>query len=303
MTVVKMHAESLSVPELVRSGLAPEPYVLSAGILPALRLAGREGRRRAAVSLDLGLSEVEVGMAQAGVLLPDGSRLRWEDLDAMDGDGRCFVVHAGALVPAQALSPTSGRAYSLRATGRAPALLNSGFPMHRVLDTTPDADARSKVGAVRPVRGSVLDTATGLGYTAIEEARTADVVHTFEVDPSVLVLARVNPWSRPLFDPGSRIVSHVADVTEAISDLAPRAFDVIVHDPPTLALGGEMYSGAFYAQLARVVRSRGRLYHYVGDVKSAYGRRLLPGVVRRLRDAGFREVRVVPGAAGLVARL
>jgi predicted methyltransferase len=172
-----------------------------------------------------------------------------------------------------------------------------------MLEVTPEADARSKVAAVRPVRGRVLDTAMGLGYTAIAAARTADSVCTFEIDPAVVILAYINPWSRPLFDAGSRITQRLGDVSEAIGELPAGAFDVVVHDPPTVALGGDMYSGAFYVQLARVLRRRGRLYHYIGDTRSAYGRRVLPGVIRRLREAGFTDVRVVPEAVGLVARL
>jgi predicted methyltransferase len=227
----------------------------------------------------------------------------WTELRDAGDDARCYLVHAGRLLLALVESGQSGRVYSLRATDRAPTILNSGFPMHRMVDVTPEADAMSKVAAVRPVRGRVLDTAMGLGYTAIAAARTADSVCTFEIDPAVVVLAYVNPWSRPLFDAGSGIAQHLSDVSETISDLPAKEFDVIVHDPPTVALGGEMYSGAFYVQLARVLRRRGRLYHYVGDTRSAYGRRVLPGVIRRLREAGFTDIRVVPQAVGLVARL
>jgi predicted methyltransferase len=47
----------------------------------------------------------------------------------------------------------------------------------------------------------VLDTATGLGYTAIATARCPHVneVVTIEVDHAPLELCRYNPWSQELF--------------------------------------------------------------------------------------------------------
>jgi predicted methyltransferase len=288
--------------ELVLSGEIRAPYLLTGRTASKLQQAREAGQQRVAVSLDLGLSAGEVEIGAAGVGLPDGSSLAWKELRDVGDEGRCCVVHDGRVLPALVESAQSGRVYSLRATDRAPTILNSGFPMHRMQEVTPEADAMSKVAAVRPVRGRVLDTAMGLGYTAIAAARTADSVCTFEIDPAVVLLAYINPWSRPLFEAGSRIVQHLGDVCETVGDLPAREFDVIVHDPPTLALGGEMYSGAFYVQLARVLRRRGRLYHYVGDTRSAYGRRVMPGVIRRLREAGFTDIRVVPEAVGLVAR-
>jgi len=39
----------------------------------------------------------------------------------------------------------------------------------------------------------------GLGYTAIEAAHTSEHVITIELDPTVVEIARQNPWSRALF--------------------------------------------------------------------------------------------------------
>ena len=84
-------------------------------------------------------------------------------------------------------------------TASAPTMLISGIPMHRIKDTNPHQDTLSKLKAIAPVRGDVLDTTTGLGYTAIEAAKTARHVTTIEIDPTAQEIARFNPWSQALF--------------------------------------------------------------------------------------------------------
>jgi len=79
--------------------------------------------------------------------------------------------------------------------------------------TDPYRDTRQKIRAVSPLRGRVLDICTGLGYTAIEAAKTAEEVVTIELDPTALEVARLNPWSRPLFD-NPRIRQIVGDAFE-----------------------------------------------------------------------------------------
>ena len=68
-----------------------------------------------------------------------------------------------------------------------------------------------------------------------------------------------------------------------------------------MALGGELYSGAFYRELRRVLSRNGRLFHYIGDPDSAYGRNTTRGVMRRLQEAGFTRITRRPEAFGVVA--
>jgi predicted methyltransferase len=70
--------------------------------------------------------------------------------------------------------------------------------------------------------------------------------------------------------------------------MADRSVDAILHDPPRFGTAGELYSQAFYDQLARVLRSKGRLFHYTGTPnKLTTGRDVPNEVSRRLRNAGF----------------
>jgi len=211
------------------------------------------------------------------------------------------VLEGGDLRKAQVFSELTNRCYALMATAGAPTVLNAGIPMHRIKDIDPTVDTRQKIRAIAPVAGTVLDTATGLGYTAIHAARWAAQVVTIELDPAMLDLARLNPWSGALFD-SPNIVRTVADSFEQVRQFGDREFSRIIHDPPTFSMAGELYSGEFYRQLHRVLKPDGRLFHYVGDLSSKRGRNLARGVSRRLHEAGFERVARRPQAFGLLAR-
>jgi len=172
--------------------------------------------------------------------------------------------------------------------------------MHRIKGIDPHLDTLKKVRTIGPITGRVLDTCTGLGYTAIEAAKTADQVTTIELDPTVLEVARLNPWSRQLFD-DPKIQQVVGDSFDEIESFEDGVFSRIIHDPPTFSLAGDLYSGEFYRHLFRVVKRKGRVFHYIGDLESRSGRNVTRGVVRRLQEAGFSRVVRKPAAFGLVA--
>jgi hypothetical protein len=80
-----------------------------------------------------------------------------------------------------------------------------------------------------------------------------------------------------------------ADVAQVISSLPDASFDAALHDPPRFGIAGELYSQAFYDQLARVLRPRARLFHYTGAPNRLTSGRDVPReVARRLERAGFR---------------
>lgn len=251
-------------------------------------------------SLDLGRTEAEVRLGAEGVELPTGERLDWAAVARVAEDlSGCYRLEGKDLVRIQAFSPRTGRAYSLYPTPTAPTLLISGIPMHRIKGTDPWQDTLSKVRVANP-RGWVLDTCMGLGYTAIVAARTAERVLTIELDPAVVALARQNPWSQPLFtDP--RIQVLIGDGAELLPALASGVFSCVIHDPPTFALAGELYTLEFYREVMRVLRPRGRMFHYIGDPESKSGRAVTARVRERLRQAGFQRLTPAPRAFGLLA--
>ena len=254
------------------------------------------------VSPDLGLTTVEVRIDQHGVQFPDGQGLEWDDVAAInESQVGCFLLEGGTLRKIQAFSEVTNRPVSLMPTTGAPTLLLAGFPMHRIKGIEPHRDTRLKVKTIAPLVGRVLDTATGLGYTAIEAAVTAETVVTIEFDPTVLEIARLNPWSKALFT-RTNIEQRIGDSYELVQEFERESFHRILHDPPTFSLAGDLYSAAFYHQLHRVLASGGRLFHYIGDLESRSGRRVVDGVIRRLREVGFSRVRRAPQAFGVTAQ-
>jgi predicted methyltransferase len=177
-----------------------------------------------------------------------------------------------------------------------------GFPMHRIKGTDPYKDTLEKIKAAAPIVGRVLDTTTGLGYTAIEAARSplSSEVTTIELDPGSLEIARQNPWSRELFT-SPKITQVVGDAFDVIKTFPDGRFTRIIHDPPTFSLAGDLYSGAFYRECYRVLAHGGRLFHYIGNLESSAGSTVSRGAIKRLKEAGFERVVPKLQAFGVVA--
>jgi len=233
--------------------------------------------------------------------LPGDQRLGWDAVQTVqDNESGVFVIQDNQVQAVHFFSEDTGRAYSLYPTRSAPTMLISGLPMHRIKDTNPHQDTLEKVRSVKPLVGQVLDTATGLGYTAIEAAKTAAHVTTIELDPTALEVARRNPWSQDLFD-NPKITQRIGDSFDVAETLPDAAFTRILHDPPVMSLAGHLYSGEFYQELYRLLRNNGKLFHYIGDPDSKSGRSVTAGVLRRLEQAGFRQVQRAPRAFGVVA--
>jgi predicted methyltransferase len=281
--------------------IAMSPIVLSYLQAEELLRAHQGGEVRVMVSPDLGLTAVEVEIEPGGARFPGGRFLAWEELETISAATRvCFLVEEGALRKIQVYSETTDRLYSLMPTQGAPTMLVSGIPMHRFKGIDPHQDTLRKIKTIAPVKGHVLDTATGLGYTAVQAARTAERVVTVELDPAALEIARLNPWSRVLFE-NPKITQVVGDSFEEVKSFESGGFARIVHDPPAFSLAGELYSGEFYRELFRVLGRGGRLFHYIGDLQSKSGRSVARGVMRRLAEAGFSRVVRRPEAFGLIA--
>ena len=132
--------------------------------------------------------------------------------------------------------------------------------MHRIKNTDPHQDTLEKIHSIKPLVGRVLDTATGLGYTAIQAARTAEHVTTIELDPTALKVCKLNPWSQELFN-NPRIDQLIGDSFDVVAEMDSGSYTRVIHDPPAFSLAGDLYSGEFYTQLHRVMRNHGRLFH------------------------------------------
>lgn len=236
-------------------------------------------------SLDLGRSTGTARLHAAhwewlGVAYPYPPRLKERTLHYWDGGEFAPVSrYAGSLIK---LVPTEWGV---------PTFEIDGIKMLPTARTSPLDDARRKVALVQPRGKAVLDTCGGLGYFAAccLDAGAASV-RSFEKNPDVLWLRTLNPWSPDpeAPDAGGRLQLAQGDVAVAIEGMPSASVDAVLHDPPRFGIAGELYSQAFYAQLARVLRRGGRLFHYTGAPNRLTSGRDVPReVTRRLEAAGF----------------
>jgi len=267
-----------------------QPIVLSYVQVDPLLDAKRKGQSSLEISPDLGLSSVTVTLTLEGVTFPNGIHLSWQHIEKISkSQVNCFLVEDNAIKSIQVFSEATNRVCSLMPTKGAPSMLIAGFVMHRIKDIDPMQDTLRKIAAISPITGRVLDTATGLGYTAIEAAKTAGEVVTIELDPGAQEIARLNPWSRSLFT-SANIHQIMGDAYEVVPTFEDESFARIIHDPPTFSLAGDLYSGTFYRQLYRILKRGGRLFHYIGDPNSKASGGVTKGALRRLQEAGFTRV-------------
>ncbi len=161
-----------------------------------------------------------------------------------------------------------------------------GIKMLPTANVSPYADAERKVALIQPRAKTVLDTCGGLGYFAAWCLRgQASRVLSYEKNPDVIWLRSLNPWSPEV---GGALTLTEGDIAKEIVGIPDASVDAILHDPPRFGIAGELYSQAFYDQLARVARRKGRVFHYTGTPnKLTTGRDVPNEVATRLRRAGF----------------
>ncbi|MEM8856735.1 MAG: spermine synthase [Chloroflexota bacterium] len=255
------------------------------------------------LSFDLGLSTAQAKLTNAGLMFREYEPILWPDLKKIaEEENSVFeFFEDGEIQKVSSFSDELQRSYSLFPTQSAPTMLVSGITMHRIINCDPHQDTINKIKAFgAPPTGRVLDTTMGLGYTAIQAARTAASVTTIELDPAVVEICRYNPWSSALFEKENitRRVGHAWDVIEELSD---GSFSAIVHDPPMFNMAGELYSLDFYKELYRLLGHKGRLFHYIGNPKSKSGSTVTRGTIKRLKEAGFKRVMGREQAFGVLA--
>lgn len=173
-----------------------------------------------------------------------------------------------------------------------------GIKMLPTARVSPYADAERKVALIQPRGKRILDTCAGLGYFAAWCLQGgAAHVSSYEKNADVLWLRSLNPWS-PSAAPQWVLAN--ADVTKEIATLPSDSFDAVLHDPPRFGIAGELYSRAFYGELARVLKRGGSLFHYTGAPnKLTTGRDLANEVSQRLRVQGFETQ---PNGDGVLAK-
>ena len=254
--------------------------LLTQGVHEALRNAARTGSPTLECSLDLERSKTSVEVDAEGwtwqgrrysflETCKERTIYYWAE-EAFQPAAR-FTTSLIKLVPTQWGPPT----FEI-----------DGIKMLPTEHVSPYADAERKVNLIQPRGKRILDTCGGLGYIAAWclEGRAQQVL-SYEKSADVIWLRGLNPWSP---ESGGALTLAHADIVEQIVTLPDASVDAILHDPPRFGIAGELYSQAFYDQLARVLKRRGRLFHYTGTPNRLTSGRDVPSeVAKRLRRAGF----------------
>jgi uncharacterized protein len=245
-----------------------------------LQAALEAGERTTECSLDLQLTSTTIEIDKDGWTW-QGQRYPYleacKDRTIYYWDGAAFQPAARFTTALTKLVPTKWGP---------PTFEIDGIKMLPTEHVSPYADAERKVGLVRPRGKAILDTCGGLGYTAAACLKGgAQQILSFEKSADVLWLRSLNPWSPG--ESAALTLTH-GDIAERIRTLTDGSIEAILHDPPRFGIAGELYAQAFYDQLARVLKRKGRLFHYTGSPnKLTTGRDVPKEVAKRLRNAGF----------------
>ena len=256
-------------------------------------------------SIDLGFSRTEVCRYGDEIVFNRRTSTTIDVLRILVEEGKDDAVYAiveGEPLEIATYSSVEGGFYRLKYLGFGiPTTLEiNGIHMHRIRGVDPYRDAELKIRSLGKIRGTVLDTCMGLGYTAIQALRLgASRVITVEISSTVISFAEINPWSKPLEDP--RITVLHVDILDLAPQLPSNAFDAVIHDPPRISIAGELYSTELYRELFRVLKPGAKLFHYTGEPGKHGGPSYLKGIKERLQKVGFIVARWDPQALGYVA--
>jgi len=266
--------------------------LLTREVHDVLHAAALAGSTALECSLDLGRTQTTVALDAQGWSV-NGQRYPWMDHPRE----RTLYYWNGSTW--EAVQRYSTALIKLVPTDWGPPTFEiDGIKMLPTAQLSPWEDAQRKVALIAPRGKTILDCCGGLGYfAACCVAEGAARVQSFEKNPDVIWLRGLNPWSP---QPGGALTLENRDITEAIPMLPDAAFDAVLHDPPRFGIAGELYSQNFYDQLARVLKRRGRLFHYTGTPNKLTSSRDVPAeVTRRLQKSGFRVS--AAGSDGLLA--
>ncbi len=273
--------------------------------------SNKKGLKEIDISLDLNQTKTNVKIENGFFIFPNNQKLDESQLKKpMKEKDSCFLIRDNSAVKIQMFSEGTNKFYKLVPTKDAPTIEISGIRMHVTKEMTPMEDTKKKIESIMPIKGIVLDTCMGLGYTAISASKHAEFVFTCERDENVIEIAKFNPWSKELFHNTLKNSKGIfgapkiakqffrekinilnTSILNQIEIFKNSMFDAVIHDPPRLNLASELYSLNFYKQLFRVLKKDGKLYHYIGSPGSKNRKINLAGnVANRLRHAGFKDV-------------
>ena len=253
--------------------------ILTHKSLIEIKEALSQNQHEVELSLDLGLSKEKI---QLDPIHHTFTIHETEEVDFPSSFNEsvkiCYFILDKHIYPLKLFSDVSNFYYKLVPTSWRPILRISATPMHK----KPFLDAIESA----QLHGFILDSGTGLGYSAIIACKTATRVITIEWDETVIDIASYNPHSRTLFE--SPIIDlRINDITEEIFTFDDNYFDSIIQDGGMPKSSGNFFSLDHCKQLHRVLKPGGELLFYLPQHGKSKGRDFGGEHLERLKRAGF----------------
>lgn len=252
--------------------------ILSSAELRKIQEARNQNLSETEITLDLGLTRTKIKLSKNGFYYKNKlisiPKLR-------DDDHSCYLLIKDKLEKVQWFSEETKQIYKLVPTSNRPILQISGTSMHKF----PFVE-RIKADKLT---GKIMDAGTGLGYTAIAASETAEQIITVEFDQNVIEMQKLNPYSQELFK-RKNIQRLNGDIVKVIKRFPDQEFDFIIFDTGTPRSSGEFFSQNNYQEAYRVLKSGGKLYHYLPRHLISHGRDFAGEVILRMKKAGFELV-------------
>ncbi len=249
--------------------------ILSSEVIRKIQRALKLGKKEMNISLDLGKTITKIQLTEEG---PNINNHLIHLPKIRDKDKSCYLIKGKSIEKMQYMSEVTGEFYKLIPTTGRPLLQISGTSMHK----QPFVERILK----EQLKGNVLDAGTGLGYTAMEAAKTAKRVTTIEHDPTVIELQKLSPWSQELFT-RKNITCLEGDVTQLVRNTQKESCDNVIYDAGTPRSSGLFFSTEHYAETYRILRRNGKLYHYLPRPQIEQGRDFAKAIIQRLEELRF----------------
>lgn len=251
-------------------------YLLSSEDLRKINRAIENKEEEIEISLDLGKTKTKLRIEKDNLVFPNNEKVGITNI--REDDKSCYYINNG-LKKFQFFSKETNLFYKLVPTSNRPILKASATSMHK----------REFVERIEKdeLKGNILDSGTGLGYTTIAASKTADKVTTIEWDKTVIEIAKLNPYSEELFK-NKNIKIIISDFTEEVKKFNDNSFDNIILDAGTPRSSGYFFSLNNYKEVFRVLKENGKLYHYIPKHHLKKGRDFIAEVTERIKNAGFK---------------
>lgn len=255
-------------------------YITSSNELRKVNEAIKQNKKEIEISLDLGISKSIVKLSKNEIILPDKTTV--QPIKIKPKDKTCYLIENNKFVKLQFFSEKTNKLYKLIPTSNKPILKISATSMHK-------KPFIEKIKNLQ-LKGKILDSGSGLGYTAIAASQSANQIITIEWDPNVILIAKLNPYSQKLYT-NKNITQINADLTKEIKKYKNNEFDNIILDAGTVNQSGDFFSTKNYEQIYRVLKQGGKIFHYLPQSGIKHGRDYISEIILRFKRIGFKNIK------------